>query len=118
VFVLVLAEWLLSFLGARFVESAFVVKAMFLIRFLELLWGPQHEILISNGLVRFEVAASVAGIAAWLLTFAASFTQFDPITAGVIATGLGVHTGHMVRAATLTTRDIYCPRILPLRAAS
>ena len=56
VFVLVLSEWLLSILGERFIESAHVVRAMFLIRFLELLWGPQHEVLISNGLVRFEVA--------------------------------------------------------------
>lgn len=113
-FVLVFAEWLLSFLGARFVESAYVVQAMFLIRFLELLWGPQHEILISNGLVRFEVAASMAGIIAWLLAFAVGLTQVDPITAGVIATGVGVHMGHVVRAATLIRRKIYCPRLVPL----
>lgn len=120
IFVLIAAEWLLALLGTRFVDSAFIVKAMFMIRFLELLWGPQHEVLVSNGLVRFEVAASATGIAVWLLTFALIYKQTGPITAGIIATGFGVHTGHMVRAAALTRKKIYCPRLVPmgrLRAA-
>ncbi len=113
-FVIISAEWLLALLGTRFVDAAFIVKAMFMIRFLELLWGPQHEVLISNGLVRFEVLASITGIIVWLIAFASVYRQFDPVTAGIIATGLGVHTGHMVRAATLTGNNIYCPRLLPI----
>lgn len=113
-FVLISAEWLLALLGERFVDAAFIVKAMFMIRFLELLWGPQHEVLISNGLVRFEVAASITGIVVWLITFASIYRQFDPVTSGIIATGLAVHTGHMVRAATLTGKNVYCPRLLPI----
>jgi len=113
-FVLISAEWLLSLLGARFVDAAFIVKAMFMIRFLELLWGPQHEVLISNGLVRFEVVASITGIVVWLIAFASIYRHFDPVTAGIIATGLGVHTGHMVRAAMLTGKNVYCPRLLPI----
>lgn len=113
-FVLISAEWLLALLGARFVDAAFIVKTMFMIRFLELLWGPQHEVLISNGLVRFEVLASITGIIVWLIAFASIYRQFDPVTAGIIATGLGVHSGHMVRAAALTGKNIYCPRLLPI----
>ncbi len=115
VFVLVLSEWLLSILGERFIESAHVVRAMFLIRFLELLWGPQHEVLISNGLVRFEVAASLSGITAWIITFAFIYKLVDPVTAAIIATAIGVHLGHIIRATTLTSRGIYCPRLVPLR---
>jgi O-antigen/teichoic acid export membrane protein len=115
VFVLVLSEWLLSILGERFIDSAYVVRAMFLIRFFELLWGPQHEVLVSNGAVRFEVAASLTGVAAWIISFAFIYKLVDPVTAAIIATAIGVHLGHIVRAITLTFRGIYCPRLVLLR---
>lgn len=111
---LLAAEWLLLLLGARFADAVNVVRILFVIRFLELLWGPQHEVLVSNGLVRFDVSASLVGIGAWVVAFALATLWLDPIYAAILATSVGVHTAHALRAVALTRAQIFCPRLLPV----
>lgn len=110
---LLAAEPLLLLLGARFADAVGIVQVLFLIRFLELLWGPQHEVLVSNGLIKFDVGASLVGIGVWAATFTLIQIWIEPIQAAILATAIGVHTAHALRAVALTRADIFCPRILP-----
>lgn len=111
---LLAAEWLLLLLGARFTDAVDIVRILFFIRFLELLWGPQHEVLVSNGLVRFDVGASVVGIVALVAAFALASLSLDPIYAAILATAVGVHTAHVLRAVALAKAEVFCPRLLPV----
>jgi len=105
-----LADPLLRLFGDRFVEIAWVLRALIVVRFAELLWGPQHEILISNGLVRADAFANGAALVVWIGAFAAATAAFSPITAAVIAVAAATSAGQLYRYHALRRADLPCPR--------
>lgn len=106
------AEFLLSIFGERFVDAALILQLLLLARFVELLWGPQHEILISNGRIRSDAEANVAAIAAWFPAFAAALQALPPELAAVAAVAVGSFVGQGYRYRCLRREGLRCPRIL------
>ena len=96
-----IAEPFLGFIAPRFVDSAWLLRLLLLIRFTELLWGPQHEILISNGLPQRDAGANIAAIGVWVLAFFPLLIFFDPISATVAAGVVASATGQVVRYRAL-----------------
>jgi O-antigen/teichoic acid export membrane protein len=102
-----LAEPILALLGPRFISIAPLFQLFVLIRFVDLLWGPNHELLVSNGWTINDAHANVLALAAWALTFASIHTVgVPPLTAAVVATAvasLAAQTGRylMLRRADL-----------------
>ena len=92
-----LAEPFLALIEPRFADSAWLFRLLMLIRFAELFWGPQHEILVSNGFARRDAMANVAAIAAWSISFAALTTITATLAAAVGATAVASATGQWAR---------------------
>lgn len=79
-----------------------------LVRFLELLWGPQHEILISNGKISEDTLASIAGIIAFIIGFLIchiiNISILYSITVGLC---LSAHVSQIVRRYILKKENLY-----------
>ncbi|MES2607164.1 MAG: hypothetical protein V4544_00290 [Pseudomonadota bacterium] len=79
-----------------------------LVRFLELLWGPQHELLISNGKIIEDTLAGITGLVAFVLSFLIchllSITILYSITVGLC---LSAHASQIVRRYILTKANLY-----------
>lgn len=98
-----LAEPFLGFIAPRFADSAWLLRLLLLVRFTELLWGPQHEVLISNGLPQRDAAANLTAIAAWIIVFFALQSIANPIAAAGAATAAASLTGQVTRYYTIRT---------------
>lgn len=84
------SKYLLGFLGYEF-ESVAPLFCIFLVfRFSELLWGPQHEILISNNLVKQNTYAYIFAIGMGALSFWVGYEllTLEVIKCAILATGL------------------------------
>jgi O-antigen/teichoic acid export membrane protein len=88
---------LLSLLGDRFAIMTPVFQILLVTRFVSLLWGPQHEILISNGLAIKDAHANVTSIAAWGAAFTACRGTIDAVDAAVVATCFATLVLHLSR---------------------
>ena len=102
-----LAEPILALLGSRFVAVVPLFQLFILIRFVDLLWGPNHELLVSNGWTINDAHANMMALATWGLTFGVVFSAgIPPLTSAVIATALAslvaqIGRYHMLRRADL-----------------
>ena len=97
-----LAEPILALLGSRFVSVAPLFQLFVLIRFVDLLWGPNHELLVSNGWTINDAHANVIALAAWGLTFASlNAVGMLPLTSAVITTAVGSLVAQFGRYAML-----------------
>ncbi len=110
-----LAEPLLLLFGDRFTAVAWILRALAVLRFAELLWGPQHEILISNGFVRADAEANIAAIGAWGIAFALTTDALDPRAAAVVAVGIASLVGQIYRFRALRRAGLPCPRGIGVR---
>lgn len=106
------AEFLLSIFGERFVDATLILQLLLLARFVELLWGPQHEVLISNGRIRADAEANFASIAAWLPAFGMAVQVLPPEIAAVAAVAVGSLVGQGYRYRCLRREGLSCPRFL------
>ena len=103
----VFAESLLGLLGERFVTVADIFRIFVFIRFVDLLWGPNHEMLVSNGFTVRDAHANIFALAVWLVVFAiAHGMDIEIIPAAVCATALAALAGQaarykMIRSAKL-----------------
>jgi O-antigen/teichoic acid export membrane protein len=84
----VMSEFILGLLGDRFIDMAPVFILFLSIRFAALLWGPQHEILISNGLALDEAYSYLTSFIVWIILFAGFYQLVSPLSASVAA-GIG-----------------------------
>ena len=101
------AEPLLALLGPRFVSMAPLFQLFVLIRFVDLLWGPNHELLVSNGWTINDAHANVVSLAAWGMTFASFYTAgVPPLTAAVVATAVASLVAQVGRYAMLKRADL------------
>ncbi len=107
IFLWVFAESLLGLLGERFVAVADIFRIFVFIRFIDLLWGPNHELLVSNGLTVRDAHANILALAAWLVVFVSTRSMgIEIIPAAVCATALAALAGQasryqMIRSANL-----------------
>ncbi len=103
----IFAESLLGLLGERFVAVADIFRIFVFIRFVDLLWGPNHELLVSNGFTVRDAHANIFALVAWLVVFAiARGMDIEIIAAAVCATALAALAGQaaryqMIRSANL-----------------
>jgi O-antigen/teichoic acid export membrane protein len=77
---------ILGLFGPAFTDAAPLLRALCVIRFLDLLWGPQAQLLLSNGLVLREALAGMASSLTWLAGFALLAATAAP---GVTAAAAG-----------------------------
>jgi O-antigen/teichoic acid export membrane protein len=79
-----------------------------LVRFLELLWGPQHELLISNGKIKEDTLASITGLFTFIMGFLIchllNISILYSITAGLC---LSAHVSQIVRRHILRKENLY-----------
>lgn len=79
-----------------------------LVRFLELLWGPQHELLISNGKITEDTVASITGLATFIISFLIchilNISVLYSITAGLC---LSAHVSQILRRYILKKENLY-----------
>ncbi|HLF59406.1 MAG TPA: oligosaccharide flippase family protein [Alphaproteobacteria bacterium] len=76
---------ILQLFGSRFGSMLSVLQLLLVLRFSELLWGPQHEILVSNGRVLQDAHVNIAAVGIWVAAFAMTGTVASPIAAAVVA---------------------------------
>lgn len=79
------ADPILSVLGERFRNVGMIFRLLLMLRFVELLWGPQHEILISNGRLANDVLSNVVSLAGWSAIFLVSQRYLPQLHAAVLA---------------------------------
>lgn len=98
----IFAEGLLGLLGDRFVLVADVFRIFVLIRFIDLLWGPNHEMLVSNGFTVRDAHANVISLGVWVFAFLLGRgLEVDAIVAAVNATALAALAGQASRYVML-----------------
>jgi len=95
------AKPLLGLLGSGYQVIAIPICAFLLIRFSELLWGPQHEILISNNKIFADTVANLVGLGVGIIAFICAIQFLDPITSGVITAGLSSVVAQSIRFIAL-----------------
>ena len=93
-----LAGPILSLLGEHFVDMAPLFRLFVLIRFVDLLWGPNHEMLVSNGRTMQDAHANLVSLGVWMVTFwVIRDTGISALTAAVAATAFAAFTGQLLR---------------------
>lgn len=102
----VLSEWILLLLGERFVTVAPIFILFLCLRFSEITWGPQHEILISNGLTAQDIKAGLIGTGVWILAFSATYPFVDAIPAAVSAAAVASFAGQLTRRIALSKAGV------------
>ena len=93
----VAAEPVLLLFGERFADVAPVFRALLAIRFIDLLWGPQHEILVSNGRVLEDAQSNLVALAGWIVGFAVCQQFISPLAAAVAGNVVASLLGQGVR---------------------
>jgi len=94
----IFAEELLGLLGARFVAVADIFRIFLMIRFTDLLWGPNHEMLISNGYTVRDAHANFIALLIWGAVFSlCRVGEIDAVVAAVNATALAAFAGQATR---------------------
>jgi O-antigen/teichoic acid export membrane protein len=120
----ILARPLLGLLGDRFTDMAPVFRVLLLTRFVSLLWGPQHEILVSNSLAVEDAHANIVLLGTWIVVFSVALISSSVLVAAVAATVLAALAQHLYRVWLLRRYqlpEVYghglgpaCPIILSL----
>lgn len=101
------SELILSLLGDRFIDMAPVFVLFLAIRFGDLLWGPQHEILISNGRAFHDAFANLIGLLTWIAGFALLLTGLAPIAAAVAAAAISSAAAQAYRNRVIRNADLH-----------
>lgn len=84
------AEPIMHLLGERFVAAAPIFQLYVVLRAVGLMWGPNHELLVSNGRAGWDAHANLVGVAVWLMAFAAAcMAGATPVAAAVAASATG-----------------------------
>ncbi|MEQ8389074.1 MAG: hypothetical protein RIE22_10220 [Alphaproteobacteria bacterium] len=95
---LLLAKPLLGWLGDGFVEVVPVLHLLLLVRFADLLWGPQHEVLVSNGRAIEDAHANMLSVPVWAGAFILfRLTSLPDICAIVGATAVAAAGAQAIR---------------------
>jgi len=94
----IFAEELLGLLGERFVAVADIFRIFLMIRFIDLLWGPNHEMLVSNGYTVRDAHANIAALLVWGAVFGLCRAGgIDVVVAAVNGTALAAFAGQATR---------------------
>ena len=94
----IFAEELLGLLGERFVAVADIFRIFLMIRFIDLLWGPNHEMLVSNGYTVRDAHANIIALLVWGGMFSlCRVGEIDAVVAAVNATALAAFAGQGTR---------------------
>ena len=107
------SEQVLSLFGERFTQAGFILKALLVIRFIDLLWGPQHEVLVSNGLIRADALANLLAVLVWVTAFGMFVVLMPAQYAAVLSALAGSLTAQGYRAMIIHRSVLHCPRLLP-----
>jgi len=75
---LAVSEPLLALFGPRFVAVQSIFGLLLAIRYINLLWGPQHQMLVSNGYIMKDVLAFAVALLVWIGVFAL-FSRFTDL---------------------------------------
>lgn len=103
-FLLVAADSLLALVGPQFVVFSRIFSLLLILRFIELTWGPQHELLVSHGRVILDAHANLLAIISWGITFLFLITAHPYVPSAVAATGVA-------SLVAQGTRSIFLSRI-------
>lgn len=115
---LIATEPILSLFGERFEGVNTILRLLLTIRFINLLWGPQHQIMISNGYVMKDAVSYLYTTLAWLAGFAAAASMMPLMFAAVFGHGIGSFAGHLYRHRFLQCSGISAAIAAPLLAPS
>lgn len=98
VLLIFIAKPLLTILGPEFQLMALPLSFCLIIRFSELLWGPQHEILISNKKIFWDTFANVIAILIGGFVFFTSLHYWgNGIASGLFSLGFNSIAGQLTR---------------------
>jgi hypothetical protein len=117
----VASPWVLGLFGTRFRESAWVLQALLAIRFAGLLWGPQHELLVSNGQVVGDAMTNLSLVIVWVPVFLVAWVFVDPLRAAIVATAAADTGAQLLRWWLLRKADVppaWLPRVGPIAGAA
>lgn len=101
------SELILSLLGQRFTDMAPVFVLFLAIRFSDLLWGPQHEIMISNGRAVEDAYANLIGLSTWIVFFGILWSVLPPVAAAVAAAALSSAAARIYRNRVIQATSLY-----------
>lgn len=101
-----LSEWILLLLGERFVAMGPIFILFLCLRFSEITWGPQHEILISNGKALEDIKAGLVAIIIWIIAFSILYLFASAIASAICAAAAASFAGQVTRRRALTLAGV------------
>ncbi len=111
------AKHFLHLLGSGFQSMAPLFSIFLIIRFSELLCGPQHEMLVSNKKVNWDTFSNILAIGIGALVFLLALNRYDGVTSGLISVGCSSMTGQIARFLIIKRYRMATPnetlRIMP-----
>lgn len=128
-FLAIAASWpvlgfLLPFIGPDYSGAAALFFILLAIRATDLLWGPQHELMVSNRMTREDLLSSTAAILTWVAVFLPlTYLRADHLRDALTSTLAAATLGHLVRWHLLRRGGVMVPYgqplgvVLPLLAA-
>jgi len=87
----------LQFLGEQYENYQLIFCIFLMMRFSEVLWGPQHEILISNNKIYEDTLANIVAIVMSLIVFGCGFNLLPPLSNTILSAGIGSLTAQIIR---------------------
>jgi O-antigen/teichoic acid export membrane protein len=99
---LYLAPDVLGLFNERFVQMTPVLSVLLCLRFTNLLWGPQHETMVSKGLATSDGHGNVVNLVVYLTSFLLLLTVTPVLFAAVAAHIAADMAGHLFRYRVLT----------------
>lgn len=103
---LYLAPALLGLFNQRFVQMTPVFSVLLCLRFTNLLWGPQHETMVSRGLATADGHGNVVNLAVYLAAFVLLLAVTPVLFAAVAAHVAADLAGHLFRYRILARAGV------------
>lgn len=101
---------LLPFLGTMYASATKLFFLLLAIRATDLLWGPQHEMMVSNRLTRQDLMANIAAALSWLILFGIlMWLKADHLSSALTASITAATFGHLLRLRALVQAGIEIP---------
>lgn len=104
IILLIITKPSLNLFAKDYADLSTTICAFLLIRFSEVLWGPQHEILISNNKVLQDTSANVIGLLFGVISFFISIQFYDFVLSGIVSAGLNSFCTQLIRYIILKTQ--------------
>ncbi len=118
IFLILFSKEFLSFLGPEAVSLQTAFITILFVRFCDILWGPLHERLVSNGKIIEDIKANILAILIWLFVFSLYLQNSSPVTAACIGVACSSFSAQFLRYNILKKYKLIMPKPVVVSSSS